>query len=199
MTISKKELLNLTGISYGQLYRWKREGLIPEEWFQKQSSFTGQETFLPRELILERIRFILEKKDLYSLEEIRAMLVTPPDEKALTWESLVKLEEIDEEVALFVKKEEYSYLEAGWIFALSDYRRKYQLTLEQVAEVCQGTQELLEQMGKEGIQFLIFQIEGKCYGALSYESGRVVMEKRISQVEKYLVHKLAGKIKEKFL
>jgi predicted DNA-binding transcriptional regulator AlpA len=28
--ISKKEVLELTGISYGQFYRWKREGLIPE-------------------------------------------------------------------------------------------------------------------------------------------------------------------------
>ena len=42
MLISKKDLLNETGISYGQLYRWKREGLIPEEWFIKQPSFTGQ-------------------------------------------------------------------------------------------------------------------------------------------------------------
>ena len=28
--ISKKELLELYGISYGALYRWKRMGLIPE-------------------------------------------------------------------------------------------------------------------------------------------------------------------------
>ena len=67
--ISKKELLQLTGISYGQLYRWKRERLIPEEWFIKQSSFTGQETFLPRDLILPRIRSILENKDNKIIEE----------------------------------------------------------------------------------------------------------------------------------
>ena len=36
MLISKKDLLAETGISYGQLYRWKREQLIPEEWFIKQ-------------------------------------------------------------------------------------------------------------------------------------------------------------------
>ena len=30
--ISKKELLEITGISYGALYRWKRKNLIPEEW-----------------------------------------------------------------------------------------------------------------------------------------------------------------------
>lgn len=47
--MSKKELLELTGISYGQLYRWKRKKLIPEEWFIRKSTFTGQETFFPRE------------------------------------------------------------------------------------------------------------------------------------------------------
>lgn len=45
--ISKKEVLSQTGISYGQLYRWKRKGLIPEEWFIRRSTFTGQETFFP--------------------------------------------------------------------------------------------------------------------------------------------------------
>ena len=44
MLISKKDLLARTGISYGQLYRWKRQNLIPEEWFIKKSTFTGQET-----------------------------------------------------------------------------------------------------------------------------------------------------------
>lgn len=43
--ISKKDLLDETGISYGQLYRWKRKQLIPEEWFIRKSTFTGQETF----------------------------------------------------------------------------------------------------------------------------------------------------------
>lgn len=72
--ISKKDLLRETGISYGQLYRWKRERLIPENWFDKRSSFTGQETYLPRELILERVRFILDNKDRYSLTELKNLL-----------------------------------------------------------------------------------------------------------------------------
>jgi len=61
--ISKKDLLLMTGISYGQLYRWKRQGLIPEEWFLKQSAYTGQETFFPREQILSRIQSILELRN----------------------------------------------------------------------------------------------------------------------------------------
>ena len=72
--ISKKQLLAETGISYGQLYRWKRERLIPEGWFIKQSSHTGQETFFPKEQMLARVRAILEAKDRYSLEELAKIL-----------------------------------------------------------------------------------------------------------------------------
>jgi DNA-binding transcriptional MerR regulator len=68
--ISKKELLELYGISYGALYRWKRKGLIPEDWFIKKSAVTGQETFFPRALICERMELILRQKDDVSLEEM---------------------------------------------------------------------------------------------------------------------------------
>lgn len=76
--ISKKDLLRETGISYGQLYRWKRMGLIPEEWFVRRSTFTGTETFFPRERVLARIEKITSMKggDL-SLEQI-ADVVAPP-------------------------------------------------------------------------------------------------------------------------
>ena len=68
--ISKKELLELYGISYGALYRWKRKGLIPEDWFIKKSTVTGQETFFPRKLICERMELIQKQKDDTSLEEL---------------------------------------------------------------------------------------------------------------------------------
>jgi DNA-binding transcriptional MerR regulator len=74
--ISKKELLDLTGISYGQLYRWKRKNLIPEEWFIKKSSFTGQETFFPKDKILDRIDKIVNMKEDLSLDDI-ANAVSP--------------------------------------------------------------------------------------------------------------------------
>lgn len=68
--ISKKELLDLYGVSYGTLYRWKRMGLIPEEWLVKKSTFTGQETFFNRELICRRFEEILSQKDTVSLEKL---------------------------------------------------------------------------------------------------------------------------------
>ena len=68
--ISKKELLEKYAISYGALYRWKRKGLIPEDWFIKKSTVTGQETFFPRELVCERIDLIKKQKDDVSLDEL---------------------------------------------------------------------------------------------------------------------------------
>jgi DNA-binding transcriptional MerR regulator len=94
--ISKKELLAATGISYGQLYRWKRERLIPEEWFIKQSSFTGQETFFPRERILDRIKAILELKDNHSLEELAEILLSE-DDKTVSLDTIRAMSFIDEQ------------------------------------------------------------------------------------------------------
>lgn len=71
--ISKKELLEVTGISYGQLYRWKRKNLIPEDWFIRKSTFTGQETFFPRDKIMERLDKIKGMKDDLSLDNIAEM------------------------------------------------------------------------------------------------------------------------------
>lgn len=82
--ISKKELLEQTGISYGQLYRWKRKNLIPEDWFIRKSSFTGQETFFPRESILTRIDRIKNMKDELSLDELADVFSPSVSNKVLT-------------------------------------------------------------------------------------------------------------------
>jgi DNA-binding transcriptional MerR regulator len=97
--ISKKELLELTGISYGQLYRWKRKKLIPEDWFIRKSTFTGQETFFRKQQILDRINKIKELKDDYSLDELADLFLSsnessgvpsPNPKIALQKEELIK-------------------------------------------------------------------------------------------------------------
>ena len=72
--ISKKELLETFGISYGALYRWKRMGLIPEAWFLRRSTSTGQETFFRRDQICQRVRLILDNKEHQTLDELAASL-----------------------------------------------------------------------------------------------------------------------------
>lgn len=72
--ISKKEVLEKYRISYGALYRWKRIGLIPENWFIRKSTVTGQETFFRRDQICPRVELILARKDGTSLEELASEL-----------------------------------------------------------------------------------------------------------------------------
>ena len=68
--ISKKELLERYHISYGALYRWKRKGLIPDEWFLKKATATGQETFFPEKLVCERIERIQSMKEDVFLDDL---------------------------------------------------------------------------------------------------------------------------------
>lgn len=83
--ITKKELLEVTGISYGALYRWKRMKLLPDEWFIHRSTFTGHETFFPREKVLQRVREIQELKSEMSLEEIaQRFQPAPPGEVSMS-------------------------------------------------------------------------------------------------------------------
>jgi hypothetical protein len=87
--ISKKDLLDLTGISYGQLYRWKRKNLIPEDWFVRKSTFTGQETFFPKDKILGRIDKIQTMKENLSLDDLASMFSPNVTELSLGQEDLL--------------------------------------------------------------------------------------------------------------
>ena len=93
--ISKKDLLKEMNISYGQLYRWKREGLIPDEWFNKQAVSTGQETFFKRNLIIPRIKKILELKDKYQLEELKEFFNPSIEGRKFSLREAIVIEEID--------------------------------------------------------------------------------------------------------
>ena len=68
--ISKKELLEQYKISYGALYRWKRAGLIPEDWFIRKATPTGQETFFRKAQICPRIELILSRNNKQTLENL---------------------------------------------------------------------------------------------------------------------------------
>jgi DNA-binding transcriptional MerR regulator len=97
--ISKKEVLKKMGISYGQLYRWKRKGLIPESWFIRRSTFTGQETFFPQEKILERIERIKAMKEDHPLDDLADLITEQVNEKLeVAFSKLRKMGWLDEQV-----------------------------------------------------------------------------------------------------
>ncbi|WP_404803337.1 DUF4004 family protein [Mammaliicoccus sciuri] len=138
--ISKKELLVECGITYGQLYRWKRKKLIPDEWFIRKSTYTGQESCFPREKILKRISDIQKYKNTYSLDELSEILNkdnTPKDEKKINNESLIQKwsdyfkQEIGEELLNSYPEDEAVY--AGVI--LNDVMNQNILSLSELKEL----------------------------------------------------------------
>jgi DNA-binding transcriptional MerR regulator len=97
--ISKKDVLEKMGISYGQLYRWKRKGLIPEAWFVRRSTFTGQETFFPQDKILERIEQIVEMKESHPLDDLADVITERVNTKLeVALEKLRKLKWLDDSI-----------------------------------------------------------------------------------------------------
>lgn len=134
--ISKKEVLELTGISYGQFYRWKREGLIPESWFIRKSTFTGQETFLPKQKILERIEKIKALKDTKSLEEIAQLLSPELKDRRFEREEVLGLGWLSKEVLEYyetIRKESGPFSFRELIFlAVIETLRKSELEPEEL-------------------------------------------------------------------
>ena len=139
--ISKKELLQQTGISYGQLYRWKREKLIPEEWFIKQSSYTGQETFFPREQILPRIAAILENKDKYSLTELSRRLSPDTAPALVDGKALANIGEIAQDliptILYFYPKAQYDLFDLALFAALSQAAERLHIAGDMRSTVAQ--------------------------------------------------------------
>lgn len=122
--ISKKELLKEMNISYGQLYRWKREGLIPDEWFIKQSVSTGQETYFKRDLIIPRITKILELKEKKSIEELKDIFNPNNENRVFSIRELVLINEIDPICLKYFSysKEEFNLMEIVMIILFSIYK-----------------------------------------------------------------------------
>lgn len=183
MLISKKELLAETGISYGQLYRWKREKLIPEDWFIKQSSFTGQETFFPKDLILNRVKSIQELKDEFSLEEI-ARLLSPEVVKAeLPMLDLDKIEEIDKELLYGVKSNlgnmEGAYTEILLLIITSYMKQEFDIELEQSINLFLGMLPDVKNIKSTNYFINLFRINQLYYTLMYQEGSNIFIDKRI--------------------
>lgn len=152
--ISKKDVLRQTGISYGQFYRWKRMGLIPEAWFSRRSTYTGQETFLPRRKVLERIRQIQSLKDEKSLEQLAEMFspdaagktYRPDDVRRMTWISSRARELLPERG----DNSDLRFVDVVCLAAIQRLLDDGRLADEQVRLAASTLTARLEQLGHEG-------------------------------------------------
>ena len=193
--MSKKELLSETGISYGQLYRWKREGLIPEEWFIKQSSFTGHETFLPRERVLNRVETILRLKDEHSLPELaemfspRAPHLIPLDEISEKF----KIEaELADEISKLYGKQEFSIMEA--VLITSACEAVADSSLKELLRA--GSEMNLQEVGS-GATIIIFKVQGEYHLMIIKGAGMPIFDGSIEVIKSVSVDEAIEAILQK--
>lgn len=202
MLISKKDLLAITGISYGQLYRWKRERLIPEEWFIKQSSYTGQETFFPREQILSRIQSIQELKDKYSLEELAKMLSPEVAPLKISLQDLTLIQEINQGlIPIFInsfEKEEFDYVELLMMVIISQLNNEGLLPFEAVAELIGGQRDQLRNLKSTGVIYLLLELNGTLLGVIYQDQAQLLMDERFTVLKEIRMDEVSNQIKMKY-
>ncbi len=201
--ISKKDLLKETGISYGQLYRWKRENLIPEEWFIKQSSYTGQETFFPREKIFNRIKAIQELKDKYSLEELSKILSPEISQRSFTLEDLNIIDEIDTNlVSIFsdiFEKSSFSFIETIIIIAFSKIKKEfYEINQDHYISMINGIKVYCEKLKNMEYMLLIYYKSKDYYVALCANNSEIFMDKNLELIKTVKLDDISNIVKIKY-
>lgn len=205
MDISKKDLLKTTGISYGQLYRWKREGLIPEEWFVKKSSPTGQETFFPRELILKRIQSIQTLKDHYSLEELAKLLSPEITNRIFTEEELEAFTEIDISVAAdfmdMLDKDAFTFIEVLVMIALCRWKEQGLLQENELHKLIPNVAKTAAKITEIRTTFLLLSIHKEPYATFLVNpspEGSLFLDQRIQILCQISLQELCNEIKLKY-
>lgn len=196
--ISKKELLQMTGISYGQLYRWKREKLIPEEWFIKQSSFTGQETFFPKVKILNRIETIQNLKDEYSLDEIAKMISPELTDRIFQVDDIRIIKEIDDEILsnfrVALDKNSFSYIEILLMYALSLLKQKYHIS----QNITEGLKDILYKFKGTNWNLVIIQIDQSYYVLAHPIQSEIMLDNRFKIIKCFHLDDLSNELKIRY-
>lgn len=201
--ISKKDLLKETGISYGQLYRWKRENLIPEEWFIKQSSFTGQETFFPREKILGRIKAIQELKDEYSLEELAKMLSPEISQRVFTKKDFSVIEEIDMDlVPIFLndfEESSFTFIEVIIMIAFSKLKKEfYEIKQEHYISMINGIMDYYQKLKNIEYTLMIYYKSKEYYAVLCSNNSMFFIDKSLELINSIKLDEISNIIKIKY-
>lgn len=185
--ISKKELLEITEISYGQLYRWKRKNLIPEDWFIRKSTFTGQETFFPRDRILARIDKIKNMKDDLSLDDIADMFSPGLAEILLNKEELIERNIVSRQaIDLFNDHsgeiDLFSFDKILYLYVLDKLLRTGEISLEEGKTILQALEDNYKKFEEKNCQLVLVRKFGVSTCFLVSSPSKVYFESGVKMV-----------------
>ncbi|WP_312650568.1 DUF4004 family protein [Proteiniclasticum sp.] len=202
--ISKKDLLIETNISYGQLYRWKRKKLIPEDWFMKKSTYTGHETFFPREKILERIEQILNMKDGASLDDLADKFSSDiPEEMVRRKEDLLNHQILSKEIVslyeeIFKGKEEYNFQDILYMYISEDLLNQGQLSIEDMSRILRMLSDNYESIKDKDPSLSVYRKFGVSISLL-HKNDEIFFSDQMPIVNNYSIRSAVEKLKMKLI
>ncbi len=202
--ISKKDLLIETSISYGQLYRWKRKKLIPEDWFMKKSTYTGHETFFPREKILERIEQILNMKDGASLDDLADKFSSDiPEEMQRRKDDLLGHQILSKEIIslyeeIFKGKEEYNFQDILYMYISEDLLNQGQLSIEDMSRILRMLSDNYESIKDKDPSLSVYRKFGVSISLL-HKSDEIFYSDQMPIVNNYSIRSAVEKLKMKLI
>lgn len=198
--ITKKELLEEMGISYGQLYRWKRMGMIPESWFIKRPSSTGQETILPRKKIIRRIQQILQMMETQSLEKIVAKFSFSTDNDVIEFESLYKSPHLSAEyvsaLGNYFKKPGYTAIEYMMIICCADVAKKERFTTRQYVDLLRYALPVAQACKKVETRCIFFAAGGDWHIATIDNTANITFDSGLRSIGNYNFETMWDKLQE---
>ncbi|MGM0838048.1 MAG: YhbD family protein [Bacillota bacterium] len=201
--ISKKDLLDEASISYGQLYRWKRKDLIPEDWFVRKSTYTGQETFFPRVKILDRINKIKHMKTDVSLDELAEMFSPNAKQITLTKDELIKQNIVTESILTLYseqvsQQDTFDFEAILHLFLVNNLLQEGQIVLEEAKQILHTLHEHYSKtdqinakllvVRKMGVAFVL--LLGSSHDVFAETQAKVIVEQQMGAVIEVLKNKL---------
>jgi hypothetical protein len=202
--ISKKELLELTGISYGQLYRSKRKKLIPEDWLIRKSTFTGQETFFPRGKILERLDKIKGMKDDLSLDNMAEMFSPELADILLKKEDMLSREIVSKTSIDIYEKSYgevgvYSFDKILYLAVLDRFLESGAVSIEDGGNILKTLEEYYPQFKDKQCDMVFARKLGVSICFLVSSPNEIFMEKNVRLNQKVSLHKCIESLKLKLI
>lgn len=202
--ISKKDLLTEMNISYGQLYRWKRKKLIPEDWFMKKSTYTGQETFFPRDKILDRIDQIINMKDGSSLDDLADKFSSNmPEAMVRRREELLHLQILSKEIInlyeeIFKGKEEYNFEDILYMYISEDLLKQGHLSIEDMSRILRMLSDNYESIKDKDPSLSVYRKFGVSVSLL-HRNGEIFYSDQAPIVDNYSIRSAVEKLKLKII
>ncbi len=174
-------------------------GLIPDSWFIKRRSVTGQETVLPKEKSIKRINDIQKLMEKYSLDEIVDKFSFDAKKEVISFEKMYKTKHMAGEyvnaVGNYFKKSGYTAIEYMMIICCAKVAVEQRFSTRQYVDLLRYALPMAEKCDKKEVNFFVFAAGGDYHLSLSDNNIIPILDSGLRVVGKFNLETIWDKIK----